>query len=363
MIAADFFDGRSARRQPATLDLRDGTLTVAADGAERPYPLGDVRLAEPFDAAPAMLRFADGASCEVAPGQARDALLAALGYRPGRVERWQARWPLAVLALVLLLALLALAYFRGLPLAADRVAAALPPSVDVKLGRASLAALEGRGILVPSRLSDQRIAEVQALLPPLLPAHPRMPIRVIVRDAPQLGPNALALPDGTIVVTDGLIRPMLNKDNAFNDWSHAALQGVLAHEIGHIELRHTTRAMAATSLTAALSATLFGDFSAVAAGLPAVLSQLEYSRAMESDADDYAIAAMQARHLPLKPLIDTLRWLESNGKDEKNVPRWMRQTFGYLSTHPATDARIARLRAASKNEPDDTNDDEDDDQD
>jgi Zn-dependent protease with chaperone function len=361
MIAADFFDGRSARRQPATLALHGATLMVATGDAEHPYALGDVRLAEPFDAAPAMLRFADGASCEVAPGAARDALLAALGYRPGRVERWQARWPLAVLAVGLLLALLALVYFRGLPLAADRVAAALPPSVDVKLGRASLAALEQRGVLVPSRLSDQRIAEVQSLLPPLLPAHPRMPVHVIVRDAPQLGANALALPDGTIVVTDGLVRPMLNKQNELGDWSRAALQGVMAHEIGHIEHRHTTRAMASTSLTAALSATLFGDFSAVAAGLPTVLSHLEYSRAMETDADDYAIATMQARRLPLTPLVDTLRWLESNGKNEKNVPRWMRQTFGYLSTHPDTDARIARLRAASKDEADNEDEDEDED--
>ncbi|HHW4643827.1 TPA: M48 family metallopeptidase, partial [Campylobacter coli] len=53
------------------------------------------------------------------------------------------------------------------------------------------------------------------------------------RDGGIIGPNAFALPDGTVVITDQLV------------WLAAGdtdmLLGVLAHEIGHVELKHSLR--------------------------------------------------------------------------------------------------------------------------
>jgi hypothetical protein len=91
MIDAIFFDGRSARMQAVQLGVDGSTLTVNAPAFQRSYPADTVALSEPFAAAPAMLRFGDGSSCEVAAGAARDSLLAALGYRKSAVVRWQAR--------------------------------------------------------------------------------------------------------------------------------------------------------------------------------------------------------------------------------------------------------------------------------
>ena len=349
MTDASFFDGRSANLHPAQLSVGAGTLTVTAATFQRSYPLADVALSEPFAAAPAVLRLQDGASCEVPAGAARDALLAALGYRQSPVVRWQDRWPAALLALVLLVALLALAWFRGMPLAAERIAERLPSSVDVSLGKAALASLEKQGLLTPSRFSDERIAEIQALLPAITPPKGRMPLRLLVRSSPRLGPNALALSDGTIVVTDALVR-MVQDKNELTDQGKAQLIAVLGHEVGHVEHRHTVRVMARSSLAAALSATLFGDFSAVAAGLPAVLSQMEYSREMELDADAYAVQVLQRRHLPVGHFIDVLSELEEAQGDEGKMPRWMRKSMGYLSTHPDTDERIGRLEAISEAE-------------
>jgi Zn-dependent protease with chaperone function len=345
MAIASYFDGRSACLHPANLSVDAGLLRIAAPGIERSVALDTVKLAEPFARAPLVLRLPDGASCEVADGPDRRLLLDALGYRESRVERWQARWPAALFALALLIAVLAAAYFKGIPALTERVAGALPPAVEVKLGQAALAGLEARGLLAPSRLSDQRIAEVRALLPEVLPAHPRMPTHVIVRDSKQLGANALALPDGTIIVTDAMVRLLSTSDNQFRPAGRAALQAVLAHEVGHIEHRHAARVMAASSLSAALSATLFGDFSAVAAGLPAVISQMQYSRAMETDADDYAVAVLRSKGLSAAPLANALAALERQHPGEDQTPRWMKNTMGYLSTHPATRERIARLRA------------------
>jgi Zn-dependent protease with chaperone function len=344
MIAADYFDGRSARPFPALLDVRAGALLVSTAVAEHSYPLSAVTLPEPFAAASVMLRFADGASCEVSAGAARDALLAALGYRPGGVERWQARWPAALVALLLLVALLAFLYFRGVPAAAGYIASKLPPSVDTMLGKAALAALEQQDLLAPSRLSDERIAEVESLLPPLLPPRPRVPVRLVVRNSNKLGANALALPDGTIVVTDRMVRLVQTEGNDLDSIGRQQLSAVLAHEVGHLELRHGARTMAGSSLAAALSAAVFGDFSAVAAGVPAMLSQMQYSRGMEDDADAYAVRVLHRNGIPVDAFVDVLAGLDGQQDDESDLPRWMRQSMSYLSTHPKTSGRIARLR-------------------
>jgi Zn-dependent protease with chaperone function len=350
MIEAHFFDGHSARLQPVGLDVRAGHLHIDAPGFERSYPLAAVVLAEPFDHAPLVLRLAE-ATCEVPYGPGRQALLAALGYRRSGVERWQARWPAVLLALVLLLALLGAGFVWGVPAAAERIAAHLPASVDATLGRAALAGMEAQGMVTPSRLSDDRIADVQALLPRALPAHPRVPVRLLVRasDTPgaaALGANALALPDGTIIVTDGMVRLVLDKNNELDDAGKARLLGVIGHEVGHVELRHATRAMTGSSLTAAVSAALFGDFSAVAAGLPAVLTQMQYSRAMELEADAYAVTVLRRNGLGPDCLADALRALERQQPGQDKIPRWLKRSMTYLSTHPATAERIARLQAA-----------------
>jgi Zn-dependent protease with chaperone function len=104
--------------------------------------------------------------------------------------------------------------------------------------------------------------------------------------------------------------------------------------------------MTGSSLTAALSATLFGDFSAVTAGVPAVLTQMQYSRAMELEADDYAVGVLRRNGLEPEALAVALEALERQQPGEADVPRWLRQSMAYLSTHPATAERIARLRAA-----------------
>jgi Zn-dependent protease with chaperone function len=345
MIAAQFFDGHSARLQPVGLDVRAGHLHLDAPGLERSYPLSAVVLAEPFDNAPLMLRLGD-ASCEVPYGPGRQALLAALGYRKGGVERWQARWPAVLVALVLLLALLGAGFVWGVPAAAERIAAHLPASVDTTLGQAALAGLEAQDMVTPSRLSDERIAAVEALLPRALPAHPRIPVRLLVRASTPLGANALALPDGTIIVTDAMVRLVLNQDNELDDTGKARLLGVIGHEVGHIERRHATRAMTGSSLTAAVSAALFGDFSAVAAGLPAVLTQMQYSRAMELEADAYAVTVLRRNGLGPDCLADALRALERQQPGQDKIPRWLKRSMTYLSTHPATAERIARLHAA-----------------
>ena len=348
MITASYFDGQTARLHPVELTPGDGALMLMGGAIAKEYAYREVTLAEPFAEAPAVLYFADGARCEV-PAGAGQALADALGYRKPAVVRWQERWPAALLALVLLIATGAAIVTWGLPAAAEKIAAALPPSLDQSLGDTARRGLEGH-LVEPSRLSERQIAQVERILQSLTPAATRMPIRLMVRSSPRLGANALALPDGTIMVTDGMILHILGKAEEFDEQQQAQLAGVLAHEIGHIEQRHSVRAMARSSLTAAASAALFGDFSAVAAGVPAVVMNTRYSREMESAADGYAIALLREKGISPAPLADLFESLEKVDEADPghSLPRWMTQTLTYVASHPASTERSARLRRAAQ---------------
>jgi Zn-dependent protease with chaperone function len=263
------------------------------------------------------------------------------------VMRWQQHWYAALLALALLIAAGAAFAIWGVPALAEQIAAAIPPSFDRQLGAGALEGMEAK-LLAPSRLSDQRIAEVDQVLHSIAPSDSRQPIRLLVRNAPQLGANALALPNGTIVVTDAMILHILGKASEFDEEQQAQLAGVLAHEIGHVQRRHSVRVLARSSLTAAASAALFGDFSAVAAGMPAVLMNMHYSREMETEADAYAIALLGNKGISTAPLADLFDSLEEarQADPQHDMPRWMSKSMAYMSSHPASEERSERLRKA-----------------
>ncbi|MGZ8294998.1 MAG: M48 family metallopeptidase [Telluria sp.] len=346
MISANYFDGRSARLHPVNLELGEGTIGLAGADLVKSYPLSEVRFAEPFQRASAVLDFADGARCEIPDPGAQATVAAALGYRKSRVVRWQDRWVGALAALVLLVATVLATVKWGIPALAERIVASLPVSIDKKVGDTAFDSLEG-SLLVQSRLSDEIIAEVGEIFRSVAPVTTRIPLRLRVMGSDSLPPNALALPNGTIVITDGMILHVVGKKLNFTDEAKARLAGVLAHEIGHVEGRHSMGALARSSLTAVGAAALFGDFSTVVAGAPTLLLNMDYSRDMERRADDYAITRMAQAGLPPLALAELFDSLEAADPGQGAVPRWMQRAGSYLSSHPATRERSNYIRQRS----------------
>lgn len=342
MTNASYFDGRSARLHPVSVDAGDGAIVLGGAVARR-YPLAQTRLAEPFAHAPLVLYFPDGARCEVADPATGARLSEALGYRKSAVVRLQGQLAAALACLALLVLLIGAITFWGIPAAAERIADALPPEVDRTLGASGLAALERQGLLEPSRFSDERLAHIQALMREMAPQDGAPRLRLLVRHAPDIGPNALALPDGTIILTDQMVKLVAEAFGEDAEAADAALAGILAHEIGHVRLRHGARAVTRASLTAALSATLFGDFSAVAAGAPALLLNMQYSRENEVAADEHAIDSLLERGISTGPLAHLFEVLL---EQESPAPDWMRDAGTYVSSHPDGAERSARLRGA-----------------
>ncbi|MFD2271073.1 M48 family metallopeptidase [Undibacterium arcticum] len=85
-----------------------------------------------------------------------------------------------------------------------------------------------------------------------------------------IGPNAFALPNGTIILTDQLV--MLARNDP-------AVLAVLAHELGHLQQRHSLRRVFQTVGVGVAIHFMLGDVSTALAALPTFFCSIKkYSR-------------------------------------------------------------------------------------
>ncbi|MDB5988151.1 MAG: peptidase family protein [Nevskia sp.] len=333
MLHATYFDGKSSRPYVVALTAEHNVLQLAGAEITRQVSFAELRISERLGSAPRLIRFADGAFCEVSDLDGLTVLLLRTSHREGLVERLQRRLP-TVLAATLLSAVLIIGGYRwGLPVAADVAAQQLPPAVGRVIGEQALQALD-RGVFVPSKLDaaqQQRLRDRFSALH--LPQAPSVLPKLLFRSAPSIGANAFTLSDGSIVVLDQLVRMLGNDDQTL---------AVLAHELGHVQAQHPLRLLIEGSAVAAFWAFYVGDISSLLVAAPVAVLQARYSRSFEQDADDYAADILYANGLSPGLLADALEKISTAGTRGD-----LKLAGGYLSTHPADHARIARLRAAA----------------
>ncbi|QBP76663.1 M48 family metallopeptidase [Herbaspirillum huttiense] len=325
-VSASYYDGKTSKRYQVTLDVSDGMAQVRGE-VERDCPIAQLRVSERLNRAARKVSFPDGAYLEIIDGAAFSALLHETGHRDSLVVRLQQSWRHALAACAALVAVVVLSYLYLLPLAAQGITAILPVAVDRQVGQGTLDFLD-QHVLAPSQLDAQRAKGITSRFRALTAPMADAPDYQIVFRKSRIGPNAFALPSGQIVVTDEIVQ-LLDDDDA--------LMGVLAHELGHVHRRHLMRRLIQSSAIAATATLLFGDVSAVLANIPTVLLDLKYSRDIEREADDYAIAMFKANGLPRQKLALVFEKLEDMGKS-KDSP-----AARYLSSHPANEERIAHI--------------------
>jgi Zn-dependent protease with chaperone function len=337
MINATYFDGHTTRMRPVRLLIHRGIVAMHGAGFRRTVRLADLVISERLGHAPRVVRLPNGGTLEISDPEL-SSVLAENGYRDPWVVRWQQRWPLSLLALVFLLALLTLGYQWGLPWAADRMAQHLPMSIEQKIGDEQLRIVDA-GDMQPSRLDLAEQARLKNLFSELKqPDGEQTAYRLEFRSS-RTGPNAFALPNGVIVITDQLVTL------AGND---QAMMGVLGHELGHLHRRHSLRSLMQALGVGVVVNLFIGDVSTVLAAAPALLLDQNYSRGFEREADEYAIEMMQANGVPLSPMADLFEQMRNSPARNRAGPRPEANHSGYFSSHPSDDERIAKLRAADR---------------
>jgi Zn-dependent protease with chaperone function len=330
------FDGRRAEAAPVCVSLDEGTLVVeAADGRvlER-ESLARVAVSDRLDHAPRLLWLPGGVTLEVVDAdRSFDRALHRAGLRAGPAVRMQQWWPGVILGLALLVSLLIVGYFHGLPVAARWAAFAMPGHLEDRIGERILAVLDTQQ-LRPTRLDPQRREAIaQAFSTAASAVAAGVEHRLEFRSSHKFTINALTLPGGIIVLFDGLV--------GFVD--DAQLLAVLGHELGHVVHKHSMRQLFQTAGTGALAGLLWGDFSGTAASIPVVLGLLRYSREAEREADDFAVAFLRSQGRSARPLYEFLARMSARRplSQASIMPNFM-------STHPSTEERMQRLRDAGR---------------
>jgi Zn-dependent protease with chaperone function len=340
-LPVEYFDGTSARPIPARL-CRDGKrLWLEADGRVLAIDARRVDWPERRRHGARVAHLPDGGSLHGHDAAAWDAFVHAAGQGESWVVRAQQNWRATLAATLLLIGLLAGSYLWGLPLASRAALAFIPERIDSAVGEAAWAGIEGRW-LQPSRLpaaDQQRLRDAFARAVERADPADTRPAYTLRFHRSRLGPNAFALPGGTIVVTDELVELLKGRDDV--------ILGVLAHELGHVRERHGMRMLVQVTLLGTITAAALGDFSSVLAGAPALLGQLAYSRDAEREADAESARVLRAAGIAPAVMVEFFERME----------RWRRSDEGRkhgadldpgiaFSSHPADAERIAFFRGA-----------------
>ncbi|MGD9209907.1 MAG: M48 family metallopeptidase [Desulfobacteraceae bacterium] len=239
-----------------------------------------------------------------------------------------------LLAFVVVLCFMAAMVKYGIPFAADMISIYLPQAYYKLADQQTLKALDHMA-LKPSTLDSQTQKHVLDSFQHCIDTHRYLNITLIFKSGGPLGPNAFALPGGTIIFTDELVKLAQNDEE---------LIAILAHEIGHVVHRHGMRRIMQDSLLSFAFMALTGDASGVSEiflGLPVVLTELAYSREFERSADQYALDYLTSQNISSERFADILARIdEENRHLEGDDKKW----HNYLSTHPSTLERIKGFR-------------------
>jgi len=347
-LVASYFDGVIAKAQAVTLQVAGGDLVLAGEGINRSILAADVQWPERTRHGIRVAHFADGGSVQCTDAVAWDAWRQHSGQRDSWVVRAQQSWRGVLVSVLLLVVVGAAVYTWGLPWAARAVVAVTPKSVDASLGKASLSAIDD-SLMRPSKLSLVEQTRLRDAFTKALAAQPTgtVPNWQLVFRKSRIGPNAFALPGGTMVMTDEMVELVGGDDKV--------ITAVLAHELGHVRHRHGLRLLVQATVLAGVTSVVLGDFSTLLAGVPLLLGQASYSRDAEKEADAEAVRILKAAGISPAVMVTLFEKLEAkidpSAKDKKDsdAPAGQSSWLGIaFASHPSDAERVAYFKQAAQ---------------
>ena len=230
----------------------------------------------------------------------------------------------------------------GIPFLSKEIAMILPSELAAEIGKGSLEIMD-ETIMQESELSLSRQETLRVHFKSLIPeGDNNIPITLVFRKSEFVGANAFALPSGNIIFTDAIINLAKNDDE---------LKTIMLHEIGHVIHRHSLRQLFQQSGLALLILLISGDVSTTSAmvlALPGLLLEAQYSQAMETEADTFALKRLQKHQLDAQHFVAIMSRMEAidettNPELEAEKNQGNANINHYFSSHPATQERIQRF--------------------
>ncbi len=234
----------------------------------------------------------------------------------------------SILAIALCVILLGFAFYKlALPPIASHFAQQIPQSYEEQLGNLMLDNIVNQDPKETSSFSytkNNRQSVLANKFASQINFNSSYKINVTVVNSEQI--NAFALPGGNVVVFSGLLKKLKTKEE------FAALLG---HEVAHINKKHSLK-----NIFRSLSGYLF--LSLVTSDINGIttiilenannLSNLSYSRELETEADAYAIEVLNNNKINPVGLLKLFKVLKNESKFEP---------YEILNSHPLTNNRIA----------------------
>jgi len=244
-------------------------------------------------------------------------------------------------AVVAVIVMVPLSLVMGMDRISAIIAHHIPLEWEQKMGEQVFNQYKANGHFMPEKRAKKLM---QPLVKPLLDALPEKRFNYQFYVSRDDEVNAFALPGGYVVVNSGLILKAETPEE---------LLGVLAHEISHVTEQHGIRNIIGTAGIYLTVNALLGDMSGLLATIanaaPFLINQ-SYSRKFETEADEKGVALLERARIDprgletffAKLLKEEQRKLkETVGEDNQDLAK---TTLGFLSTHPATEDRIADLK-------------------
>lgn len=233
----------------------------------------------------------------------------------------------AVYTVVLLVIGVGLLFFAAvwfwlIPWLGEKAATLVPVDVEIEMGE-SLA----KTYSTQNNINDSASYFIQQFTKEL-DIDTVYPIDVKVISSPEI--NAFALPGGKIFVYSGIINKMK---------SYEELVALLGHEATHVMNRHSLKSVCRNAAASIAIQSLLGDVGGISAGILQEadrFKELDYSRDLETEADNNGLQIMLRNKVNPAGMLNLLKLLQKEGAE-------MPQLMKYLSTHPDTADRIENI--------------------
>lgn len=161
--------------------------------------------------------------------------------------------------------------------------------------------------------------------------------------------NAYAFPGGSIAITRGILAELDNE---------AELAGLIGHELGHVNARHTAARMSKSqligtlvggvSMVAGAASPSLGNLAGTVGGLGASLYLAQYSREDERQADDLGMDYMVRAGYSPQGMVGLMDMLRSMGKRQPSAIEAMFSSHPMSTERYDTAVNFARTRFAEK---------------
>lgn len=355
LIAGNYHDGKTSRSVNAHLEVLYDDLVARISlvfddepaGENEGYPLNlnysELKVASRLGNTPREISFGDGCLFITEDNDSVDYLIKHHGKSGSEslLHRLETNTPLILVSIIVTIVVVWGTVIYGIPASAKFIAFQLPDFTTEKLG-SSLSVLD-KTVFDESELSASRQAEIRQLTAPYLDVYKNLYPKLEFRSG--MKANALALPSGEIVLTDGFVNLVENDQE---------LLAVFFHEIGHLKHKHLLRRALQDSMVTLMVIFVTGDVDSfdLLTGLPTLILDLSYSREFEREADIFALEQLHRHEIPVDHFATVMERLENYYAEKSEAEESAENddkpsdesSNDFFSTHPGTDERVKLIK-------------------